>query len=549
MVDESKITVSLKPGSIVGIKGSLPNGHDCYIFKGIPYAKPPIGELRFKSPVPLTAFPVDPLECLVDGPSSYSDEVRLERKLEDCLYLNVFSPELEPKTPLPVMVWVHGGGFYTGSGDSALYDPEYLVQEGAVVVSVNYRLGPLGFLSLPSVGIAGNAGLKDQRMSFRWVKENIDRFGGDPNNVTIFGESAGGASVHLHYLSEPSRQYFHKAIAQSGTAYNEWVWQREPAERARRLAKVLGAAEDSTDEEVLATLMQASAEKMTTIQNQAMTEHEQTLLIRFPFTPVIERPDSEDAILTVHPAEAAKASFAREIPLILGSTSDEGLVLWSMLEDKLSLYENEPSRMVPATLRVTNEQDSQLAAEAIKKFFFKGRPVSPDTIQNLTTVLGDNLNTFPGYAAAELHVRHQRAPLYLYVFSFMGELNKFREEMKVPPEPIGAAHADELYYLFSSTLYNTSAVDSHSESGKFREYLCRLWVSIARHGNPSELAADWTPVERPREEEGTDEFYPEAFDLKEGGCAMTSEFFHERLQFWRALYKQFNGSHLVPNIE
>ncbi|XP_058123889.1 esterase B1-like [Anopheles ziemanni] len=446
------------------------------------------------------------------------------------------------------MVWVHGGGFYTGSGDSALYDPEYLVQQGAVVVSLNYRLGPLGFLSLPSVGIAGNAGLKDQRMSFRWVQENIDRFGGDPNNVTIFGESAGGASVHLHYLSEPSRQYFHKAIAQSGTAYNEWVWQREPAERARRLANLLGAAEDSTDEEVLATLMQASAEKMTTIQNQVMTEHEQTLLIRFPFTPVVEQPDSEDAILTVHPVDAAKASFTREIPLVLGSTSAEGLVLWSAIEEKLSLYASEPFRMVPATLRISNEQDKQLAAETIKKFFFNGRPVSSDTIQNMTTVLGDNLNTFPGYFAAELHVRHQSAPLYLYVFSFMGELNKFREEMKVPPEPVGAAHADELYYLFSSTLYNTATVDDHSDAAKFREYLCRLWVNLARHGNPSEVAAEWIPVEHPLEEV-TDDFYPHAFELKEGGCAMTSDFFLERFQFWKALYKQFNGSHLVPSIE
>ncbi|XP_058123060.1 esterase B1-like [Anopheles ziemanni] len=545
---ESKITVSLQPGRIVGIKGSLPNGHDCYVFKGIPYAKPPIGELRFRAPVPLASFPVDPLECLVDGPSSYSDEVRLERKSEDCLYLNVFSPELEPQTLLPVMVWVHGGGFYTGSGHSALYDPEYLVQQGAVVVSLNYRLGPLGFLSLPSVGIAGNAGLKDQRMSFRWVQENIDRFGGDPNNVTIFGDSAGGASVHLHYLSEPSRQYFHKAIAQSGTAYNEWLWQREPAERARRLAKLLGTAEDSTDVEKLATLMQASAEKMTAIQSQVMTELEQTTLIRFPFTPVVEQPDSEDAILTVHPVDAAKASFTREIPLILGTTSAEGLVLWSAIEERLPLYASEPSRMVPATLRIRNERDRQLAAKTIKKFFFNERPVSSETKENLATVLGDNLNTFPCYFAAELHVRHQSAPLYMYVFSFMGELNKYREIMKVPPELIGAAHGDELYYLFSSTLFNTAAVDDNSEAAKFREYLCRQWVNLARHGNPSEVAAEWIPVEHPREEV-TDDFYPHAFELKEGGCVMTSDFFLERFQFWKVLFKRFNGSQLVPIIE
>lgn len=111
------------------------------------------------------------------------------------------------------MVWIHGGGFVSGSAQSTMYNPKHLVQEGVIVVTVNYRLGPLGFLCLPSVGIYGNMGLKDQRMAFRWVSENIATFGGNPKNVTIFGQSAGGASVHLHYLSEKSRKYFHKVIA------------------------------------------------------------------------------------------------------------------------------------------------------------------------------------------------------------------------------------------------------------------------------------------------------------------------------------------------
>uniref|UniRef100_A0AAG5DE49 Carboxylic ester hydrolase n=1 Tax=Anopheles atroparvus TaxID=41427 RepID=A0AAG5DE49_ANOAO len=543
----NKITVSLQLGSIVGVKGRLPNGHDCYTFKGIPYAKAPIGELRFKPPVALTALPADPLECISEGPSSYCDDTRFEPKSEDCLYLNVFSTELQPEKPLPVMVWIHGGGFFTGTGHSAVYDPEYLVQQGAVVVTINYRLGPLGFLALPSVGIAGNMGLKDQRMALRWVQENIERFGGDPHNVTIFGESAGGASVHLHYLSEGSRQYFHKAIAQSGTAYNEWVWQRESTERARKLAKLLGAAENSTDEEVLATLMHASAEKMNAIQNQAMSERDQTILIRFPFTPVVEQAGSDDAIITEHPAEAAKASFSKEIPLVLGITSDEWLVLWRMVEEKLELYQNDLSRLIPATLRVRNDQDKQLAAERILKYFFDGRPISTKTIKILTNVLGDNLNTFANSTAAELHVRYQSAPLYLYVFSFVGELNKFREEMNVPPEEGGAGHGDDLYYLFSSKLYNTAAVDEASESGRFRDFFCRLWVNIARHGNPTAVAPEWNPVERPQATD--DDFYPSALDLKEGGCAMTKDFFFERYQFWKTLYNEYTGSHLVPSID
>uniref|UniRef100_A0A182N7N6 Carboxylic ester hydrolase n=1 Tax=Anopheles dirus TaxID=7168 RepID=A0A182N7N6_9DIPT len=542
---EGKITVSLAAGSVVGRKGALPNGTDWYVFKGIPYAQPPVGQLRFKPPVPLASFPADPLECFADGPSSYSEDVRIKRMSEDCLYLNVFSPQLQPKTPLPVMVWIHGGGFYTGTGDAALYEPKYLVQQGAVVVCINYRLGPLGFLSLPSVGIEGNMGLKDQRMSLRWVHENIAHFGGDPSSVTIFGESAGGASVQLHYLSESSRQYFHKAIAQSGTAYNEWVWQRDATERARKLAQLLGSSATDSDEQVLATLMEASAETMTAVQNQTMSERDQTLLVRFPFTPVIERAESVDPIVTEHPARAIERKFQTAIPLLLGSTDDEGLVLWSLLGEKLPLYANDPSRLIPGTLDVCSEEDKRDVTDAIVRFFFPTGSISAETMRGMTTVLGDNLNTFAGFVATELHARYQSAPLYMYVFSYMGELNKYREEMKIPPECVGAGHADDLYYLFSSSIYNTDAVGDHTDAGRFREYFCNLWVNFARFGNPNATLVDWTPVERATDD--TEGYYPAAMNLKAiGDCKMTTEFFFERFQFWKQLFQKYNGSHLLP---
>uniref|UniRef100_A0A453Z3L0 Carboxylic ester hydrolase n=1 Tax=Anopheles quadriannulatus TaxID=34691 RepID=A0A453Z3L0_ANOQN len=546
---ESKITVSIRPGNIVGLKRALPNGTDWYVFKGIPYAQPPVGSLRFKPPVPLDTLPTSPLECFADGPSCYSEDVRFQRMSEDCLYLNVYSPQLQPKTPLPVMVWIHGGGFYVGTGDSALYEPPYLVQQGAVVVCINYRLGPLGFLSLPSAGVDGNMGLKDQRMSLRWVRDNIAQFGGDPHNVTLFGESAGGASVHLHYLSEASRAYFHRAIAQSGTAFNEWLWQREPADRARKLARLLGGEESDTDEAVLATLMGASAERMTALQNQCMSERDQTMLVRFPFTPVIERVGAVDAIITEHPARAAEKTFANPIPLMLGSTSDEGLVLRGFVKEKLPLYQTDPTRLIPATLALDSEEQERSARDAIVKFFFQERPIAEETMRKITTILGDNLNTLPGYIAAELHARFQSAPLYMYVFSHIGALNKYREEYKIPPEEVGAVHADELYYLFSSSLYNTAAVQDHTESGRFREYCCNLWVNFARFGNPHATLVDWAPVERPAKG-AEDSFYPAAMNLKNiGDCTMTTEFFYERFQFWKDLYRKYNGSHLLPNVE
>ncbi|XP_052862783.1 esterase B1-like [Anopheles cruzii] len=551
---ESKVTIALKAGTIIGQKGTLPNGSDSFVFKGIPYAEPPINELRFKSPVPLVSFASDPLECLADGPSCWADDKMFDfpsvgHKSEDCLYLNVFSPDLHPKALLPVMVWIHGGGFFVGSGHSALYDPEYIVQQGVVVVSINYRLGPLGFLSLPGVGITGNMGLKDQRLSFVWVNDNIERFGGDPNNVTIFGESAGGASVHLHYLSEGSRKYFHKAIAQSGTAFNDWVWQREPGRRARKLARLFGNENSDSDEDVLASLMEASAEKLNTIQFQALNEYEQAWMLCFPFSPVVEPPDTVDAILTEHPAVVAKRRFAKEIPLVLGTAKEEALGLWAMIEAKFSLFQNDPFRLLPATLNVSDEEGKKRAAELTKEFFLKDRSLSLEHMKDIIPILSDNFNTFPFYVAAELHARVQRAPLYCYVFSCSSELNVFRKFLKTPPNETDAAHGDDMYYLFSSTVFNTAAVEEHSEAAQLRKFICGLWADLARNGNPSSSLPSWMAV--PRLDDDLKEFQLPAMELcgLEQANSMVPDCFSERFKFWKKLYAMFNGSHLLPNID
>uniref|UniRef100_A0A2M4CH21 Carboxylic ester hydrolase n=1 Tax=Anopheles darlingi TaxID=43151 RepID=A0A2M4CH21_ANODA len=560
MAEERKVTVTLPAGTIIGQKLALPNGADCFAFKGIPYAKPPVGELRFKPPVPLASFASDPLECLTEGPCSYADESRfpmpfVDHKSEDCLYLNVFSPNLQPANQLyPVIVWVHGGGFFVGSGHSALYDPEYLVQQGVIVVTINYRLGPLGFLCLPSVGITGNMGLKDQRMSFRWVRENIERFGGDHNNITIMGESAGGASVHLHYLSEGSRKYFHKAIAQSGTAFNEWVWQRDPEHRARNLARLLGATESDSDEAILSTLMGASAEKMTTLQFQAMTEYEQSWLLCFPFTPVIEQQsdaESEDAILTEHPTEAAKRTFQREIPLMMGTTQEEAIGLWSFVVEKLPMFQNDPGRLLPATLNVRDDRQArQLATDMTMAFFLKNRPIASDTIADMIPVLSDNFNTYAMFLAAELHARYQGAPLYCFVFSYVGELNVFRDRLNIPPEQTAASHGDEVYYLFSSSLMNTQSIDEASDAAKFRSFCCRIWTDFARTGTPRATVEQWSTV--PRMSDSVTRFQLPALELKSSAPienVMIEDCFAERFQFWNGLFQQFNGSHLLPKVD
>ncbi|KXJ71547.1 hypothetical protein RP20_CCG020310 [Aedes albopictus] len=211
--------VEVSQGKLRGVTTTLPNGSTYHYFKGVPYAKPPVGELRFRPPVPVEKFYKPVVDCLVDRSVCMQPMGRFVVGKEAGLYLNVFTPglsvgEVSAAPKFPVMVWIHGGAFMSGSSNSFVYNPLHLVEEGVVVVTLNYRLGALGFLSLPSAGITGNAGLKDQLLVFKWVKQNISRFGGDSENITIFGESAGSMSAYLHYLSPNSRPVIEEAISE-----------------------------------------------------------------------------------------------------------------------------------------------------------------------------------------------------------------------------------------------------------------------------------------------------------------------------------------------
>lgn len=234
-------------GWLVGRHRTTHSGRHMRAFQGVPYALPPLGELRFRAPVEQPGWHGERL-AIRDAPMCIQrDPFRRDTLIEgseDCLYLNVYTPDPVPETsPLPVMVWFHGGGWQCGSGISSFYGPDFLLDHDIILVSANFRLGPLGFLSTETLDCPGNNGLKDQLQVLRWVRDNIAAFGGDPQSVTVFGESAGGASVTYHMLSEKSRGLLHRGIAQSGTYYNPWAQPAHTgvaAQRATKLTELVG---------------------------------------------------------------------------------------------------------------------------------------------------------------------------------------------------------------------------------------------------------------------------------------------------------------------
>ncbi|KAL1132553.1 hypothetical protein AAG570_010505 [Ranatra chinensis] len=234
-------------------------GNEFLAFRGIRYAKPPIKELRFKAPVP-----PDPwngvADAIKDGPSCvqfFGDYYG--NPSEDCLFLNVYTKSLNGTRP--VIVFFHPGGFFAQTAKSSQFGPDYLADEDIVLVTVNSRLGTLGYFSTGDEHAVGNYGLKDQVMSLKWVKQNIGHFGGDPTSVTIAGDGTGSTAVLLHMLSPMSKGLFHKAIAMSGGVMNKWAVMDDPSKYAKRIGQLLNC-DTSSSKSIVDCLNRLPAQKI-----------------------------------------------------------------------------------------------------------------------------------------------------------------------------------------------------------------------------------------------------------------------------------------------
>ncbi|MEB5704631.1 carboxylesterase/lipase family protein [Pantoea anthophila] len=316
MKNETGLRIMTAEGEL---RGSMDD--DLFVFKGIPYAAPPEGALRWRPPQPVTPWQ-QVRDATQFGASGWQNRAWCEAVgggnpgefSEDCLYLNVWTPDVEPARPLPVMVWLHGGGFTIGAGGLAPYNGKSLASRGAVVVTLNYRLGHLGFFSHPALdaeypvaGTVNNFGLLDQIAALQWVQRNIPAFGGDRRNVTLFGESAGARSVLSLCCSPLAEGLFHKGIVQSAYSLPD-----TPLKKARQqgvaVARHFGLPPDVT------------AEQLRALPADAFWSLEGTLAI--PPVPI-----AGDAVLPEPMLKTFLAAKQHRLPLMAGSNSDEASVL------------------------------------------------------------------------------------------------------------------------------------------------------------------------------------------------------------------------------
>ncbi|XP_069678273.1 esterase FE4-like [Periplaneta americana] len=463
-------------------------------FMGIPYARPPVGDLRFKAPQPAASW-TELKNATVEGSTCphVSEWTRTTEGEEDCLFINVFTPKLPsgPNVTLyDVLVVIHGGGFFFGSGNRISLGPDFLVDEDVVVVSFNYRLGFLGFLSLQNSEVPGNNGLKDQSMALHWIKQNIARFGGDPNKVTISGNSAGGAAVHYQVLSPMSRGLFQRAVAQSGSALNPWAFQSasKSVDTAFRVGTFLGT--NTTDkDELLRYLKSLPLERLWRV----VTSHD------FKFQPTSEiNITSDEVFLPDKPINMINAGNFNKVPYVTGVASREGILLVQQLKQGyLGDLQNKTESIIKEEFEM-EENDPRIheAAAKLREFYF-GDATNVTLLQRIIFIT-DLWFTRGVYCTAKRQAALSTSPVYVYQFSFSGATNLYKDKFGGGDIP-GAAHADELAYLYQASFTNQTFAPESPELELSRRII-KLWANFVKTGNPTPEAdpllqnVTWNPV-------------------------------------------------------
>jgi len=450
------------------VSGTRQAGVD--VFRGIPYARPPIGELRFRPPVapepwsgvktattfgPLALQSASPLEGMLGSTAIVTDEAT-------CLSLNVWTPATDGGRR-PVMVWIHGGAFLTGSGSTPWYDgARFAANHDVVVVTINYRLGAFGFLFLDDLasdgaGSTANAGILDQVAALRWVADNIAGFGGDPGNVTIFGESAGGMSVGTLLALPAARGLFHRAVLQSGACHNA-LTRDEATKMAHELLAAVGVSE--TDLSGLRTadpaaILDAQAKLSATYVSQGM-----------PFQPV-----QDGTVLPDLPIRLLQAGEAADVDVMVGTNLDEWK-LFSALDPRFSDLDR--AGLVTAVRGALPGVD----AEALVDAYRQNRPgaSAPDLLGAITT---DRVFRVPAIRVAEARADQGR-PAYMYLFTWSTPAFGGR---------LGSCHALEIPFVFDN-LHQPGVpfLCGDQPPQSLATGMNAAWASFARTGSP---APDW----------------------------------------------------------
>ncbi|XP_050727493.1 cholinesterase 2-like [Eriocheir sinensis] len=489
--------VETEGGRVSGILEESLKGREFYSFYGIPFAQPPVGKLRFKDPAAPSPWEgtrnasVPPAACPQYDFSGMMSEPFAGQ--EDCLYLNVFTPKTKEEGGLPVMVWIHGGAFFSGSATE--YRPHVLLNHDVVLVVVQYRLGVLGFLSTEDSVMPGNLGLKDQTMALQWVQRNIHRFGGDKTRVTIFGESAGGASVHYQMLTPKTEGLFSRAILQSGAALCPWSVNTNPRKAALRVASIVGCPADQGSHALLECLQGLDAVTIVPLFSNFFEWN----MLPFAFTPWV---DGE--YLPEQPEQLALKGRYAQVDIMAGVTRDEGalFVIAPLREKKvMEQIQNNFSVAGPASLALSGQCDDPVAVARQVYLHYSGTThVTEAHAESLNRMYGDRHFAVCHDLTTALHAAHHHPTkkTFRYELQHRGQFSLLNF-MCPSCSQDWVCHGDDLFYLFPGGPIPAplSSEDlQRPDDLAVRDIIVALWTNFAITGNPTpddSLGFKWEP--------------------------------------------------------
>ncbi|XP_030830218.1 cholinesterase 1 [Strongylocentrotus purpuratus] len=478
----------------------LPDFHgSAAAYTRIPYTEPPLGELRFRRPVPkVIEGDFDATRTSVACPQALQPLFKIDMDMsEDCLTLDVFVPEPKPLSAA-VMVWIHGGGYVVGAGSIPEALPVPLaVMNDVIVVTINYRLNILGFIVLGEEDVSeANVGMLDQRQALVWVQENIAAFGGDPSRVTIFGESAGGMSVSLHVLSPMSKGLFSGAILQSGAVTSQWSYGTlaEGEETAFVYGRALNCSQN-THRELAECLRGIPADDIVSYLASNPPE---------AYTHAI-RPFVDGEFIPRDPKEMYAAGEVNEVSIMIGCLSEEGTMIIippdASLEssDRPVLDKTNYDGLLPVFIRNVDElvKDTAALVYMSPEEMMKAEPEYTDVIVDC---MGDFFFLCPSFEAAD-HLSAAGLPTYKYIMSHRPSVSIWGKGMTW----LGATHGEDIAYTFGAPflLDILDPDQSYLLTGLFNEeevelavQVMRYWSNFAKTGNPNIQSKDGEPESR-----------------------------------------------------
>ncbi len=454
-----------------------------HAFLAVPFAAPPVGELRWRAPVAPTPwtgvrqaadFSTQSWQPALEGmgPLQFAFNAEGGERHEDCLYLNVWTPGLDNRKR-PVLVWIHGGGFSGGTGGTPIYDGTALAKRGdAVVVTINYRLGALGFVNLNEVTggrvpATGNEGLLDQVKALEWVRDNIEAFGGDPDRVTIFGESAGGMSVGALMAFAPAAGLFHRAIPQSGACSTA-----QPLDKAAEIGEGLL--------ELAGVSVNASAGELLALDPERLVEAGTAVGAKFGGAMVFQ-PCIDGAQMTDMPLDAVAAGSADGIPVMVGATRDEWKLFTAM--PGFPAPDNDAALGQFLAGRIDDPQAVISAYRSARE----GRGEAADAATLFAAIETDRVFRIPAIRLGEtLAARNQDSFQYVFTWESPWDGGK-----------LGSPHAIDIGFVFGTHALSAGSAEffgSGDAADALAGHVQDAWLAFAADGDPrTEALKDWEP--------------------------------------------------------